>query len=455
MTQTLAGGALLGTGLGAINPKSVLAAGRRENVVVQATGKYDVLLKGGHVIDPASNISGVMDVAIAEGKVAAVDRNLPATDAKRTIDVSDLYVSPGFIDIHVHVFYTFIPFYYLLRFVIADDVCLPSGVTTCVDAGSAGVDTFPQFMDVIRKSRMRILAFINISAPGMDMNEHDPLTFKIPPLMAGREGMVAKYPGVIVGIKTAHYGPPVPYDSIHTPWASVDAALEAGRRNNLPVMFDFSERPAAGTWPARTLRELVLERGRPGDVHTHFLSKSGYLDETGKVATFLAQAQEKGFIFDVGHGGGSFRWDIAIPFIEQGFEPNTISTDLHASSALGSAVNMANVMSKFLCLGMSLEDVIRCSAVNPAKVINRPELGSLKVGNTADVAVFEVMKGEFDYRDAGIGKIYGDKKIQNHMTMFGGEVMFDPWGLNSPFWKDAPPRSRPTAADPGGVMDAE
>jgi dihydroorotase len=310
-------------------------------------------------------------------------------------------------------------------------------------------------MEVIKKSRMRILAFINISAPGMDMNEHDPLTFKIPPLMAGREGIVAKYPGTIVGIKTAHYGPRVPYDNIHTPWASVDAAVEAGRRNNLPVMFDFSARPAQGNWPARTYKELILERGRPGDIHTHFLSKTGYLDENGKVSADLVKAQERGFVFDVGHGGGSFRWEVAIPFIEQGFKPNSISTDLHASSAIGSAVSMANVMSKFLCLGMSLEDVIRCSTLNPAKEINRPELGSLKVGNTADIAVFEVMKGEFDYRDAGAGKIYGDKKIQNHMTVFGGDVVFDPWGLNSTFWKDTPPRSRTEGADLSDVVNVE
>jgi dihydroorotase len=447
LTQTLAGGAILGTGFSAIDSRSALAAERRKNVVVQEAGKYDILLKGGHVVDPASNISDVMDVAIAQGKVAAVGKQIPATDSKRTIDASGLYVSPGFIDIHVHVFYTFIPFYYLLRFVVADDLCLPSGVTTCVDAGSAGVDTFPQFMEVIRKSRMRILAFINISAPGMDMNEHDPLTFKIPPLMSGREGIHAKYPGTIVGIKSAHYGPRVPYDSIHTPWASVDAAVHAGKVSNLPVMFDFSSRPAQGTWPGRSCRELILEHGRPGDIHTHFLSKSDYIDANGKVSADLIKAQEKGFIFDVGHGNGSFRWEIAIPFIDQGFKPNTISTDLHASSALGTAVSMQNVMSKFLCLGLSLEDVIRCSTVNAAKVINRPELGTLKAGSTADVAVFEVVKGEFAYRDAGIGKIYGDKKIQNLMTMFGGEVVFDPWGLNSPFWKDVPPRpQRPDIA---------
>lgn len=456
LAQTLAGGAILGTGLGgAINSKSVLADPRRKNVLVQATGKYDILLKGGHVIDPASNTSGLMDVAIAEGKVAVVGKNIPATDAKRTIDVSGLYVSPGFIDIHVHCFYTYTPFYYLLRFIVADDICLPSGVTTCVDAGCAGVDNFPQFMEVIKKSKMRILAFINISAPGMDMNEHDPLTFKIPPLMAGREGMVSKYPGIIVGIKSAHYGPRVPYDNIHTPWASVDAAVEAGKRNNLPVMFDFSARPAQGNWPARTYSELILERGRPGDIHTHFLGKSEYIDKNGKVSADLIKAQERGFIFDVGHGGGSFRWEVAIPFIEQGFKPNSISTDLHAGSRIGSAVSMTNVMSKFLCVGMSLEDVIRCSTINPAKEINRSELGSLKVGNTADVAVFEVVNGEFDYRDAGAGKIYGNKRIQNHMTLFGGDPVFDPWGLNSVFWKDVAPRSRNEGADLSDVVNAD
>ncbi|MBT4482753.1 MAG: amidohydrolase/deacetylase family metallohydrolase [Candidatus Latescibacteria bacterium] len=437
--RTLAGGAVAGAGLSSIEPGSALAYSRRKEVVIREQGKYDILLKGGHVIDPGNNINSPMDVAITEGKIAVVGKNLPANDAKRTIDVSGLYVSPGFIDIHIHAFYTFKFEYYNYRWIIPDDFSFPYGVTTNVDAGSSGVYNFDKFKEIIDSSVSRLLAFINISAPGMDANENEPATFKI----ALIQQKIRKYQDLIVGIKTAHYGPGIPYDDIHTPWASVDAAVRAGELAGLPVMFDYSARPAQGKWPERTYRELILEHGRPGDIHTHFLSKTPYV-ENGKPSEDLYKARDRGFIFDLGHGGGSFRWEVAVPVVMEGkFYPDSISTDLHShNTSNGKVLNMANVMSKCLALRMPLEEVIRCSTVNPAREINRPELGSMKVGNTADIAVFEVLNKEIDYIDARGGKMSGDKEIHNIMTLFGGEVAFDPWGLNALFWQNMPVRRR-------------
>jgi len=437
--RTLAGGAVVGAGLSAVNPGSALAYTRRKEVIIRENGKYDILLKGGNVIDPGNNINGTMDVAITEGKIAVVGKNIPDADAKRTIDVSGLNVSPGFIDIHVHAFYTFEFEYYNYRWIIPDDFSFPSGVTTMVDAGSSGVYNFDKFKEIVDSSASRLLAFINISAPGMDANENEPSTFKI----ALIQQKIRRHSDIIVGVKTAHYGPGIPYDDVHTPWASVDAAVKAGELAGVPVMFDVSASRTQGKWSGRTYSELILEHGRPGDIHTHFLSKSPYV-VNGKPSDDLLKARDRGFIFDLGHGGGSFRWDVAIPVVKEGgFYPDSISTDLHSHNTHnGKVLNMANVMSKCLALGMPLEEVIRASTINPAREINRPELGSLKVGNTADVAVYEVLNKEIDYIDSRGGKFSADKEIHNVMTLFGGAVAFDPWGLNALFWNNMPSRPR-------------
>ncbi len=418
-------------------PGSAMAK-RRAEPIIRENGKYDLLLKGGNVMDPANGMNADRtDVAVADGKIAAVDRNIPSEQAKLVIDASDLHVTPGFIDIHAHIFYTDDPPNY--RWVIADDICWPSGVTTVVDPGSSGAGTFPELLKIIERSKTRTLALINNSYTGMDEGEQDPRLFKVDEMIR----TAREHPDVVVGFKTAHYWSGRPYDDLHTPWAAVDAVMEAGRAMDLPGMFDFSPRPPSDGHPARSYRGLILEKTRAGDIHTHcFAPHIPVLGEDGKVNPDIFKAQEKGFIFDVGHGAGSFVWKWAVPSIEQGYLPDTISTDLHSHNTCGPVINMAFVMSKFLCMGLTLEQVIERSTIRPAKVINQSDLGALTVGNPADIALFEVLKGDFSFVDVRGGKNYGDKMIHNIMTVAGGRVGFDPYGLSLPYWEDVPKDSR-------------
>ena len=431
--STVAGSALVGATLA---PQSVLAKRPRKTLSVNEKGKYDLLLKGGHVIDLANHINSEnMDVAVADGKIAAVGRNIPAEHGKRTIDVSELYVTPGFIDIHAHGFYNdphCLERGY--RWVIFDDMCYPAGVTTVMDVGSSGAGNFREFKKAIDKSKTRTFALINVSYTGMKGGgEQDPSTFNVQAMV----DTAKEFPDIITGFKTAHYWGGRPYDKVHTPWASVDALMEAGRKAELPVMFDFSPRPPEGDWPVRSYRELILEKSRPGDIHTHCYARHiPVLNKDGKVNPDIFKAQERGFIFDLGHGGGSFVYRNAAPAFEQGYYPDSISTDLHAGNTCGPVVNMAFVMSKILNMGMPLDDVILRSTINPARIINHPELGSLTVGNSADIAVFELLKGDYSFVDTSGGKNYGDKKIHNIITIASGSIGFDPYGLSFPLWKD-------------------
>ena len=407
-------------------------------VSAQEDTKYDILLKNGHVIDPANSINKVTDVAVRDGKIARIDKAIPPGDAEQTIDVSGYYLTPGFIDIHVHLFYTF--FIGAARSVIPDDHSFSSGVTTFVDAGTSGADNFEEFLVMLdqnhSRTQTRVLAFINISRSGMDEGEQDPAKFDVPALVA----MAKKYPDIIVGFKTAHYWTGRPYDEIHQPWASVDSLLKAGRLAGLPVMIDFAPRLPIDGYPARSYRELILEKMRPGDIHTHcYAMHIPSIREDGTVNPDILKAQKRGVIFDVGHGAGSIVYKHAIPAIKQGYLPNTISTDIHGLNTWnGKVVNMINVMSKFLNMGLSLEDVIQRSTINPARVINRPDLGNLSVGSPADIAVIELLKGKFGYIDVRGGKIIGDKKIQCVMTVFDGKIIYDPNGFGFPEWQNIP-----------------
>ncbi|MFC1692748.1 amidohydrolase family protein [Candidatus Latescibacterota bacterium] len=410
------------------------------NDCAQQSTEYDLILKGGHVIDPANNINGIRDIAIKDGKIARIDKNIPSDEPKLTdmgykkhfkvIDVSGYYVTPGLIDIHIHAYNN----------IIADDHCFNSGVTTCVDAGSSGAENFEDFKEIIDSSRMRILAFLNIADGGMNFNaEQNPLQYNVQRAVETAK----KYPDIIVGFKAAHYWREnEPYDDFHTPWANVDSAEAAGSLAELPVMFDWFPRPPQGEWPERSYREFILEKMRPGDIHTHNYARHfQIIMENGKLNPDILNAQKTGRIFDVGHGGGSFVWRNAVPAIKQGYLPNSISTDLHSGSTNGSAINMINVMSKFLCIGMSLEEVIRCSTVNSALEINRPELGTLSVGSPADIAVIELLEGDFTYLDTSGGRLRGDEKLQATMAVFDGNVVFDPTGLSYPYWEDIPKES--------------
>jgi dihydroorotase len=403
----------------------------------QGTPQYDTVLKGGHVIDLANRINQPMDVAVANGKIARVDRDIPVSEGKTTANVSGYYVTPGLIDLHICCYYTRLD---LTPSVIADHHCFPSGVTTCCDGGTAGADSFEDFKKIVDRSKMRILSFLNIAAPGAQAGgaEQDPSQFKVQ-LAADT---AKKYPHLIVGFKTGHYGGR--FSDKRLPWASMDAVVEAGRLTGLPVLADFTPQPAQEKFPARSYREFLLEKMRPGDIVTHCLAERyAYLTEDGKLNPDVGKAKARGVKFDLGHAGGSFKLRLVVPAIRHGFLPDSISADLFADTPYTVGINLANVMSKFLCLGVPLEDIIRSTTVNPAQMIHRPDLGNLRVGSTADIAVLEILKGKFAYLGSGGGKIVGDRKFQCVMTMFGGKILYDhPYGLSVPLWQDIPKDSR-------------
>jgi dihydroorotase len=400
---------------------------------------YDLLLKGGHVIDPANHIDEVRDVAVFQGKIAAVEKNIPADQAGKVVDVSKLYVTPGLIDIHFHVGHGGAPLdwfspdarAHFMPLGIPADLALQSGVTTIVDAGTSGAETFLQEKEeVIDHARVRVLAFLNIVANGMNGGLE-----QTPDQMDAKlcADTIKKYPDLIVGVKTAHYWTREPVDAAHTLWAAVDRAIECGTVANVPVMFDFWPRPE------RTYADLILKKMRPGDIHTHvFAQQFPILLEDGKLNPILTEARARGVIFDVGHGAGSFWFRNAVPAAKQGFIPDSISTDLHTGNY--TILSMNNVMSKFLAMGVPVDDVIRRSTVNPASEIRRPELGTLSVGKDADIAVLELMHGHFAYIDNGVSKMNANVQLTARMTVRAGRIVYDPSGLSMVEWEKARPQ---------------
>ncbi len=388
-----------------------------------AQQRYDLLLRGGHVIDPKNSLSAVRDVAIRAGRIAAVGEKLPPADARRVIDVSGLYVTPGLVDIHVHVFASTMAPEYTGEFgVRPDGFTFRSGVTTVADAGSAGWRNFEEFKrDVVDRAKTRVLAWINIVGRGMggrktveqDVSDMEP---------APTAAMARRYKDVIVGIKIAHYAGPE--------WIAVERALEAGKLAGLPIMVDF-----ATFRPERPFQDLVLEKLRPGDIYTHaYLSAVPMLDGEGRLLPYLFEARRRGVIFDVGHGGGSFSWRQAVPAVRQGFLPDSISTDLHVDSMNAGMKDMTNLMSKFLNLGLSLEDVILRSTWNPASEIRREELGHLTPGAVADVAVLRLLEGDFGFLDAHGRRFRGKRKLIAELTLKDGRVVWDLNGLAAGDW---------------------
>ncbi len=396
-------------------------------VPLAAQTRYDLVLKGGHVIDPKGRLSARHDVAIAGGKIAAIADDIPAAEAKKAIDVSGLYVTPGLVDIHTHVYAGTGArgSYAGDNSVYPDGFTFRSGVTTVVDAGGAGWRNFPDFKDrVIDRSRTRVLSMLNIVGNGMGGGKIEQNTADMEP--APTAEMAQQYKGTIVGIKTAHYTAP--------DWIAVDRAVEAGRLAGLPVMVDFG-----AFRPERPFQDLVLKHLRPGDIYTHtYLSMVPMLDDNGRVLPYLRAARKRGIIFDVGHGGGSFIWRYAVPAVHQGFTPDSISTDLHVGSMNAGMQDMANVMSKFLNLGLPIETVIADSTWNPAREIHREDLGHLTPGAAADVTVLRLEQGNFGFVDSYGARMRGTKKLEAELTLRDGRVVWDRNGLSREDWDKLP-----------------
>ena len=396
---------------------------------------YDLLLKGGHVIDPKNNLNGLLDVAITGGKIARVAAGIAPAEAKAVADVRGLYVTPGLIDIHVHVYAgTGLARTYTGDLsVYPDPLSFRSGVTTMVDAGTSGWKNFPDFRQrVIDRAKTRVLAFINIVGNGMSPSgESDPSNMD--PEETAKMARANK--DVIVGFKTAHYA--------GEGWPAVDGATKAGRMENLPVMVDFGVLKAP-----RNLEILMGDKLRKGDIYTHCYSGLRAEVQNGKVNPAMRQGREKGIYFDVGHGGGSFFWNIAVPAIQGGFYPDSISSDLHVGSMNSGFKDMPNLMSKMMSLGMPLEKVIRASTWNPALEINRPELGNLSVGAEADVAVLRLDQGQFGFLDSAGARREGTQRLTPEMTLRKGVAVWDLNGRAAKDWKSfdyRKPRSPSTA----------
>lgn len=400
------------------------------NIFAQA---YDIVIKGGHVIDPKNNLDAVMDIAVKGGKIEKIAANIDGKQATQVVDAKGLYVTPGIIDIHAHVFYGTEPDHYLSNGLVAvgpDGFTFRVGVTTVVDCGGAGWKSFPTFKkNIIDNSQTRVLSFLNIVGEGMRGGVYEQNISDMDPRMTA---MVARQnKDIVVGFKVAHFSGPE--------WAPVDLAVEAGNLAKMPVIIDFG-----GNNPPLSIEELFMKHLRPGDIYTHtYTLLEGNVRETvvdtttNKVKPFIWDAKKRGIIFDVGYGGASFNFTQAIPSLKAGFFPNTISTDLHTGSMNASMKDQLSVMSKFLLMGMPLAEVIRASTWAPAQVIQHEELGNLSVGGIADIAILNLRQGDFGFYDKTGYKMQGKQKFECELTIKGGKIVYDLNGKADPIYPKA------------------
>ncbi|WP_229208999.1 amidohydrolase/deacetylase family metallohydrolase [Dyadobacter luticola] len=381
--------------------------------------KSDLLIRNGHVIDPANQIDKVQDILIDKGKIVKVGHPL-SDSASKIIDVKGLYITPGFIDTHTHVFVG--PeaglFANGVNSVSPDDFTFKSGVTTVVDAGTSGWRSFPLFKkQVIDQSKTRILAFLNISGEGMTGADREQNLDDMN--VDSTAALILKYPENIVGVKIGHFN--------GKDWTPFDRAVSAASKTKKPLFVEchLPEYPL----------EYQLAKMRPGDMITHSFEnikeRTPIVGPDGKVKLFVLEAKKRGILFDLGHGGAGFWFDQAMPAVKQGFYPNSFGTDLHRFSMNSGMKDMANVMSKFMALGLSLEQVVQIATSNPAKAIGHEELGNLKAGNVADLAIFRVRDGEFGFTDSAGNSITGSKKLEVEMTVRDGKIVWDLNGLGA------------------------
>jgi dihydroorotase len=378
-----------------------------------------------------------MDVAIKDGKIAAVGEHLNPKDAIKTIDATGFYVTPGLIDIHTHDYastgeaHSYAGDYGIWP----DDFTFRTGVTTVVDAGSSGWRNFEDFKEhIIDREQTRVLALINIVGAGMRGGRFEDNLDDMQMVPTGY--MALRYPDTIVGIKSAHFTGPE--------WTPYIQAVGAGNIAHIPVMIDYGANRIE-----RPLYDLLTKYLRPGDIYTH--TYSGLRGEqdawTLGPSKALLEGRQRGIYFDAGTGGGSFRFRVAVPLIKAGFLPDSLSTDLHADSMNSSTKDMLNVMSKFMAMGLTLQQVVTDTTWHPAKEILRPQLGKLSVGAPADVAVLSEEKGKFAYLDMDNTKLTGDTRLICQMTVRDGKVVFDLNGISMDDWNQLPPSSDPRLAN--------
>jgi dihydroorotase len=393
-------------------------------VVLAVAQPYDLVLRGGRLVDPRNRIDGVMDVAVADGAIAAVAEGIDPSQAKIAVDARGLMVVPGLVDLHAHVFFGTEPnadYSSGYNALPADGFTFRSCVTTVVDTGGSGWRNFPQFKDqVIDRAETRVLAMLNIVGSGMKGGPVEQnLSDMDPNLTALR---AAEFPRIVVGVKVAHYR--------GAEWDPVDRAVKAGERAGIPVMVDFG-----GHDPPLSLEALLLTHLRPGDILTHTYAdvdgRIPIVDQAGILGPYVRKARERGIVFDVGHGAGSFVFRQARAAMEQGFAPDTISTDLHRASMNGGMKDMLNVISKLLSLEMPLEDAVRAATSSAARAIRRDDIGHLAIGAGADIAVLSVREGKFGFVDVAGERVEGTRKLECELTIRAGKVVWDLNGISA------------------------
>ena len=370
---------------------------------------YDLLLKGGTVVDPAQRLHASRDVAIENGRIAAIESAIPTAQAKRVLDVSGKFVAPGFVDLHVHAYWG--STYWGID---VDPVAARTGVITSVDAGSAGAYNWRGFRKFhVERVKSRLVAYLNISSVGLTHQtyEHanlyyDDVDLAVQTAAANRD--------VVVGIKVR-----LDHNTIgHNGIVPMERARLAADALGLPIMVHIGVAPPP-------LAEIVA-RMKPGDVLTHCFTghTNRIIDKDEKIRDDVKRAWDAGIILDVGHGGGSFSYPVAEAMIRQGMLPDCISTDIHVASIRGPMYDMPTTLSKFLNLGMSLDEVVTCATINPARAIHRADsLGSIEVGRSADVAVLDVDEGDHEFHDVNMVARRGSKRLYCRLSICGGEIL--------------------------------
>jgi dihydroorotase len=374
---------------------------------------YDLLIKGGVVVDPSQGLNAARDIALSDGKVAAIEHSIDDGEAREVVDAAGLIVAPGLIDLHVHVFWG------VSHFGIDPDITsLAKGVTTAVDAGSAGSATFPAFRRyVLQTAETRIYSLLNISAMGMIANEVGELEELRWAIVEDAVATGLNNPDYVVGIKARLSRQIAGEQDVE----ALNRAIEAAAAINGFVMIHVGD--------TKTPLEELTAMLRPGDVVTHaFHDRSeGLLDDVGRVKPGIKEAQTRGVVFDVGHGAGSFAFDTAEKALADGFRPDNISSDLHIYNVEGPVHDQVSVLSKFMCLGLSLDDVIRLSTESASKVLGSTDaLGTLRVGAEGDVTLMRREEGDFTFTDSVGVSVQGRERLSHVLTVKEGRV-YRPW----------------------------
>ena len=380
---------------------------------------YDVLIKNGTLIDPGNNINSKMDVAISGSKIAKISKSIDEKRSKSIIDAKNLIICPGLIDLHAHCFGYW-------NSIFPDEMCIPYGTTTILDAGGSGWKNFDIMKEnIIRKSITRVFALLNIVGSGMIMDGEQNVSDMDSEATAEK---IKERKDMIAGVKVAHFEA--------NSWEAIKRGKKAAEISETFMMVD--QNPIKG----RNMKELLNSYMTSGDILTHVYAwGKPILDSNGKVYDYFYEARKKGILFDLGHGAGSFSFSMAKPAIDQGFSPDTISTDHHRESLLSNHSNMPNCMSKMYTLGMSIDEVISKSTYVPSKVLNRPDLGHIGEGSEADIAILEIKEGNFGLIDNGLTgnrKLISSKIIENQMTIKSGSVVWDKEGISFQDYKSTP-----------------